>query len=378
MIQAFRVEELQRLLADGPGPRVSVYLPTHRRHPEWKQDPVRFRSLIGQAEELLAKRYRATDAKAFLEPLRKLEEDRHWEYSLDGLAVFLSGKYSAGYRLPMPVPELVVVADTYHTKPLLRFLHSNRRYLVLAVSQKQVSLYQGSPFGAGAVDLHGVPKSLRDALGLPDYDRTFSAAGGWTVGSVFHGRGPGKEIRKAELLRYFQAIDRGLRDYLRDESVPLLLAAVKYCHPIYRDANTYSGLHDEGLEGNFERANSENIHAAAWPIVSRIFESQIDTWIARFQERAGVGPVSDRLEEIALAAVTGRVRCLLLVDGEPVWGVLGRTTGEVTRHEGQKGPEDGDLLDDIGEEALKRGAEVFVVPRAKMPTPSPIAAIYRF
>ena len=377
MIRTFRAEELERLLADGPGPRVSVYLPTHRRHPDWKQDPVRFRGLLGQAEALLGKRYQGTDAKAFLGPLRKLEEERHWEYSLDGLAVFLSGTQAAGYRLPIPVPELVVVAETYHTKPLLRFLHANRRYLVLAVSQNQVSLYQGSHFGAGAVDLHGVPKSFRDALGLPDYDRTFSAVGA-QASSVFHGRGPGREIRKAELLRYFRAIDRGLRDYLRDDDVPLLLAAVKYCHPIYREANTYSGLHPEGLVGNFERANPETIHAGAWPIVSRIFESKIETWIARFGERIGTGLASDRMEEIATAAVTGRVRCLLVVEGSPVWGVLDRTTGQITRSDGREASEDADLLDDIGEEALKRGADVFVVPREKMPTASQIAAVYRF
>jgi len=378
MIQTFRAEDLGQLLTNGPGPCVSIYLPTHRRHPDWKQDPVRFRSLIGQAEELLARRYRTADAKIFLEPLRKLEEERHWEYSLDGLGVFLSGTHNAVFRLPIPVPEIVVVADTYHTRPLFRFLHANRRYLVLAVSQNAVGLYQGSPYGAGAVELRGVPKNFGEALGVPDYDRTFTNSGGWGAGSVFHGRGPGKEIRKAELLRYFRAIDRGLRDYLREERAPLLLAAVKYCHPIYREANTYVGLNPEGLEGSFERANAEEVHKAAWPIVTGIFQSQIDTWVARYEERAGTGLASDALDLIAPAAVTGRVRCLLVAEGETVWGLLNRRTGELTRHERQEGPEDGDVIDDIGEEALKRGADVYELPRAKMPTLSPVAAIFRF
>src|SRR6267143_3542410 len=158
MIQSFRAEELQRLLlADGPGPRLSLYLPTHRRHPEWKQDPLRYRALLHEAGELLGTRYKSRDANAFLEPLRLLEGDRSWEHSLDGLAIFRAEDATVAYRLPIPVPELVVVADTYHTKPLLKFLHSNRRYLVLAVSQNAVSLYEGSPYGAGAVNLHGAP-----------------------------------------------------------------------------------------------------------------------------------------------------------------------------------------------------------------------------
>ena len=67
MIESFRAEALQTLLADGEGPHLSLYLPTHRRHPEWKQDPVRFRALLGEAQELLSTRYKTRDVDAFLE-----------------------------------------------------------------------------------------------------------------------------------------------------------------------------------------------------------------------------------------------------------------------------------------------------------------------
>jgi len=33
-IESFRVEALKSLLADGAGPRLSIYLPTPRRHPD--------------------------------------------------------------------------------------------------------------------------------------------------------------------------------------------------------------------------------------------------------------------------------------------------------------------------------------------------------
>jgi hypothetical protein len=376
MIESFRAEALQSLLADGAGPRLSLYLPTHRRHPEWKQDPVRFRALLHQAEQLLTTRYKSRDAQAFLEPLRKLEGDRHWEHSLDGLALFRSEGEMAAYRLPMTVPEIVVVAETYHTKPLLRFLRSNGRYLILAVSQNAVTLYEGSPFGAGPVNLVGVPKSLRDALGVPDHERTFESS--YFRGAVFHGQGPGKELKKEELLRFFNAIDRGLHEYLREERVPLLLAAVKYYHPIYKLANRYPDLLDVGLEGNYERANADQIHAEAWPLVSRVFESRVDTWVERYNERKGSGLASDRIEEIAVAAVTGRVQCILVAEEESVWGILDRKTGSIETRERQRDTEDADMLDDIAEEALKRGGEVYVIPRAQMPSDGPIAAIYRF
>ena len=376
MIQSFRAEALTDLLADGAGPRLSIYLPTHRRHPDWKQDPVRYRALLGRAAELLAGHVPARDQDAFLEPLRALEKGGDWEHALDGLALFRSKDTTAAYRLPMPVPELVVVAETYHTKPLLRFLRSNMRYLVLAVSQKAVTLYEGTSFGAGPVNLSGVPSSLREALGVRAPDRIFQSQ--YVRGAEFHGQGPGKEIRKEELLQFFRQIDRGLHEYLRNEHVPLLLASVKYYHPIYAMANRYPGLLHEQLTGSYERATPEKIHAEAWPIVSRVFESRVGSWAARFRERVGTGLASDRLEEIGVAAVTGRVLCLLVAEDEAIWGVLDRATGAIERRDGKQDGQDADLLDDLAEEAYKRGAEVYVVPRASMPAAGPVAAIYRF
>jgi hypothetical protein len=112
-IEPFRVDALKSLLAEGFGPHLSLYLPTHRRHPDRKQDSVRLHSLLHRAKELLESgRHAVRDAEAFLEPLRQLEGEPHWEHSLDGLALFRSETSMAAYRLPMEVPEIVVVADT--------------------------------------------------------------------------------------------------------------------------------------------------------------------------------------------------------------------------------------------------------------------------
>lgn len=376
-IRPFRAEDYRGLLRGGTPPCISIYLPTHRKHPDWKQDPVRFRSLLSDAEALLGKGG-ARDPKAVTEPLRTMLDQPYWEHALDGLAVFLSGGSVIGYRLPMPVPERVVVADTYYTKPLLRFLHANRRYYVLSVSQNDVTLYQGSSFGAESVELSGVPASLRDALGAPIHDRMMTTYGGAAGASTIQARGPGREEGKEELLKYFRAVDKGLREFLRGETAPLLLASVGYSHPIYREANTYPNLLPNGIEGNFERSNGERIHAAAWPIVTARFDSEIAAWRDRYGAAAGTGLASDRLEEIAAASVGGRVRCLFAEEGATIWGMLDRANGDVVLHDRQLHDRDGELVDDVAEEAFARGAEVYLLPRERMPSPSPIAALYRF
>src|SRR5262249_36290357 len=166
------------------------------------------------------------------------------------------------------------------------------------------------------VELRGVPASLQDALGVPDFDRSLTGhPGGPAGGLVLYGRGPGKEETKDSLVSFFRRIDHGLHEYLREERAPLILAAVGYYHPIYREVNTYPHLLPQGLEGNFDRENGERIHAGAWPIVSAAFQREIKERAERYRELAGTGLASDQLDEITLALPAGRVRVMLAAAG---------------------------------------------------------------
>jgi hypothetical protein len=68
---------------------------------------------------------------------------------------------------------------------------------------------------------------------------------------------------------------------------------------------------------------------------------------------------TDDLEDAAAGAAGGRVATLLL---------------EAERTD----PEVDDRLDDVGELALKNGGQVVIVPAARMPTRTGVAAIYRY
>jgi hypothetical protein len=381
-VRPFRAEDIQELLAQSGWPCVSIHLPTHRRFPESRQDPIKFKTLLAQAEAAIEARDAGRGAGSLLDPLRRLSEDEGmWEHSLDGIAVFWSPSFAAAYRVPMPIPEEVVVSETFHTKPLFRFLRTNSRYYVVSVTQNSVGLYQGTSYGAEPVNLKGLPGDLTAALGVSELDedeRGFSAHGAVPAGRVYHGRGPGKEDRKEVLVKFFRAIDKGLHDYLREERAPLLLAAVRYYHPIYREANTYPHLLEEGLDGNYERSNGDVIHAEAWPIVSRDVERRIAEWMERYRSLSGKGLAVDGVQAVASATVQGRVLCVLASEDGDTWGRLDRATGQVHVDEASTGREDADLLDDICEEAWKRGAEIYVLPRASLPTQKPIAAVLRF
>ncbi len=69
-------------------PCLSLYQPTHRRHPDNQQDPIRFRHLVKALETSLRQQHAADAVKALLEPFEALAQDHDfWNHTLDGLAV---------------------------------------------------------------------------------------------------------------------------------------------------------------------------------------------------------------------------------------------------------------------------------------------------
>jgi hypothetical protein len=104
------------------------------------------------------------------------------------------------------------------------------RFYVLALSQNSVRLFQGTRFTVSAVDLKGVPRNLAETLRTHDKDEVLTfhsrptSGGSW--GAIFEGHGVGTDDAKDDLRRYFQSIDRGLHEVLREEQAPLIVAAV--------------------------------------------------------------------------------------------------------------------------------------------------------
>jgi hypothetical protein len=381
MIRTTTLRELLWLLGEQEPPCITIQMPTHRHRPGTEQDPIRYRGLLRRAAELLAADHPGRDVRKLLAPLEALDDAPVWNHSLDGLAVFRSAGTAAAYRLPVPLPELVVVSDTFHTKSLVRFLQANRRYFVLSLSQNAVTLFVGTPHSLDPVEVAGLPAGLDDALGARDGEAPHRGVRGGPArgaGTVHFGHGAGGEEHKGELVKYFRAVDGALAEVLRDETAPLVLAGVGYTRSLYREVSRTPGLLPEGVEGNVERASADEIRAKAWPIVERVFAAEIEERLAAFSDLLPRRRADTDLSTVARAVAHGRVRDLFVCEGQNVWGRLDRETGEIHLREGQVDSRDADILDDLAEMALMRGAAVRVLAPERMPGGAAVAAIFRY
>jgi hypothetical protein len=107
----FTRSTVSRLLAADPPLAVSIFLPTHVRGSEVRQDPIRLNNLIAIArDKLLAIGMPPVEADAFLAPAAELVGDyEFWQHQSHGLALFLDGSETRHFQVPITLLEQVVV-----------------------------------------------------------------------------------------------------------------------------------------------------------------------------------------------------------------------------------------------------------------------------
>ena len=383
MADLLRPEQVRELAGHQGGPCVSVFLPAHRMTPDSGQDAIRLRNLLDEAEKrLVAGDLRAPVAREVLRPGRDLlRPGWFWSYQSDGLAVFLAPGWSRIFRLPKEFPELVVVTGRFHIKPLLALLAAGRFY-VLALSQNQVRLLEGTPHNIQEVELAGVPRSLRQTLKHDDLEKELglhiAGRGGPKARAVFHGHGIGGEVDKALLERFLRQVDDGLREVLKTGTAPLVLAAVDYEQAMFRQLTRYPHVLGEGIGGNPEELRPAELHERAWAIVEPVFAQAQHQAAQRYQEAAGQGQGAVwAVTEVVRAALQGQVDTLFVASGEQRWGTADPRTLRVTIHD-QPQPGDEDLLDRAAVHTMLTSGTVFAVPAQQVPGPGPAAALLRY
>ncbi|HVB73012.1 MAG TPA: hypothetical protein VNE38_05600 [Ktedonobacteraceae bacterium] len=380
--------ELRYLMEPHESPCITIVLSTDRTGMESQSDQLKLRNVIRETEQRLHERgLRSTGD--MLEPIEALlETEAFWQHLSDGLAIFRSPRLFRSYRVPLQVKDRVVISDHFFLKSLLPLLVDDRRFYVLALSQNAVRLMEGTHYSIQEIALpEAVPHSLAEALKYDDIEendvRHHSSSSGAVVGkggrraAIFHGQGVGTDDLKDQLLRYFQQVNRGLHELLRNEMAPLVLAGVDYLIPIYRQANTYPHLVDQEISGNHDKQKAETLREQAWAIVEPILLKQEHEAVARYQDMAGTWLASDAIEEVLPAASYGRVESLFVALDQEQWGSFDPATNTVALHiEAEAG--DVDLLDVAATQTLIHGGKVYAIARAEVPGESLVAAVFRY
>jgi len=371
------------LLDQGDPPCLSLYQPTHRHRPGNQEDRIRFGNLLKRLEESLLQQFPKGAVGPLLEPFLALADDRDfWNHTLDGLAVLGARNIFRVYKLQRPVAELAVVADSFHTKPLIRILQSADRYQVLGLSRQEIKLFEGNRDALDEIEpAEGVPRTIPEALGeeLTDPHHSVATYGG--LGSpMHHGHGGRKsEVVDTDGERFFRAVDCGvLEHHSQPSGLPLILAALPEHHHLFRKVSRNRFLTEEAIDIHPDALSSiDELRKRAWQVIEPHYLARLAALVEEFGSARSKDLGHDEPAHIAKAVMAGRVATLLIEADRKVPGRIDAATGDI-HFEDLEHPEVDDVLDDLAALTRKKDGDIVIVPAERMPAETGIAAIYRY
>jgi hypothetical protein len=387
-MEYMNINELLEYKPEEKGIRVSIFMPLETEPARLNMNQIRLKNLIKEGksrlseEDFLPADQPAPELDEFFHPATEFSNNLKEGVDGRGLAIFLEPTAQHIHPIPISVEESVFIGPGFNIRPLLPLLTYKHAFYLLSLSQNKVQLWRGNPFKLEQIDVPQLPMGKEDALALEDPERslqTHSSSGqSGNKEAIHHGHEAEKE-KKGAILRYFRMVNEAVMVGLADEEAPLLIAAVDYLIPIYREANTYPNLLDEGVSGNPDHLNSQELHEKAWQTAEQHFIRARETVIEQFRQIKGTNLSSQSVEEIVPAASNGRVDTLLVKNDtkNPVLGYWHEETNTVEKCQ-EASFKCIDLLNLAAIKTLQNSGVVYPLDAGDMPFQSALAAKFRY
>jgi hypothetical protein len=368
--------DLKHLLNPGAGEKcVSLYQTTFMVHPEAEQNPIQYKVLLKQLETELAAHFKGRDYKPVLEAFAPyVENPMFWRYRTPGLAMFWHAGHLHVFDVPRPVPNTVVVADSFHLKPIFRVLQTTDRYNVLTLERNQALLFEAN---RDAI----IPISLAD---MPTHPKEHDT-GARTRVAEQHFSGFGRAVvsihdtdEKSDDAAYFHQVDQFVDTNLSKRThLPLVLVALSEHQGTFRKHAKNPLLLPEGVSTSPTHMEPAELREKTFAVMEKYQHEFVRKQLDNVEAAKAHGKGATDLADIAVAAVAGRVGTLLVDADKKIPGFINPSTGIIEK-ENLAHPEIDDVLDDLMELVFRTEGTVLVLPHDLMPVDSGVAAVYRF
>lgn len=381
----FTRDELDRLLSTSKGLNLSIFLTTGAEDRDLQKGRIQLKNLLKESEaQLVEAGIKKTEVSNFTKDIKALLEDtKFWNYLDKGLAIFATDEDLNFYTLPITFEPLTAVKDHFYIKPLFPVFQSNGQFYVLAISQNDLRLLHCTRDDVTEVELEDVPTSLAEALKYDDPEkqlqfntRTPGNTGG-IRSAVFYGQGVGMDDNKVNILRYFQEVNAGLNKYFANDSTPIILAGAEYLFPIYKEANKYGNILNDGIPGNPDEVFNKELQQQGWKLAKSYLKKEEMDMKEKYNELMGTGKASNDLSDIVASAYNQKVEALFIAKDQQVWGEFDKKTNQL-KPCNEKNSDNDDILDFTAFHTFVNGGKVYVMEEEEMPCKSTIASVYRY
>ncbi len=333
-----KLSRFRPLLESNEGTHVSIYIP---RDESSGNVHAYIREAVALARRHLVRVMEERELEWFLKPLENLNQNPEIIESFQThFAIFRSPWAFQIIKIPIEIEFSCSVASSFHVKPLLKWMQTDRECLVLDFQDQSCRIYQG-----GRITW----RALKD---FP-YD---SKAG---------------EIDHTEI-----------NDFLLQATAhprpPIFLCGQKEPMESFSLGLKYDGLRHFFILDNEPPSRQEIIRNHISRTLEREEIFQIDSSLAEYSYAEQFYITRSDLRDIARAAVQGRIRKLIIAEDKKIFGKLNSFTGEISIHPFDLDHEDDDLLDDIAQLVMKKGGSVIISRQKDLFEGRPALAILNF
>ncbi len=314
-------------------PMISIYLSKDDTIFDDKKCETRVNALLGKAEFLLLKDQSRLVAEKILMKLKEANISEHFRKSNRSMAYFYSEGLFSDHIVHTGVEnninDFIVIADSFHVKPLIKISSTSRGYIVITMSSRAINVLIENQGHFARLD------SFRNDNGVQS-----------------------KAKQNTEM--FFQEAAQEINRIVSAYKIPVILAGVKDHIGHMKKLLDSPHLSPHSVVGNVEKMKSVELRERVMQAAGEYFELVENKSLSALKHAKGSEKFLEDLNLIAKKAVDGKIASLYVKENQFLWGSLNRQTGEIHFNSKQMNTKDDDVLDDLCQVVLSHGGEVVV------------------
>lgn len=306
----FKKENLEKLRANDDDIKVSIYIPTVVVG-DYEKNRIRWKNACNYAIKQLNNQ--GVTKTSFMKPaLDLIDNNEFWARQSEGLAGFYSKNYGKHFHMINPCETSSYVGNSFKLLPVLQEIINKERVFVLALSHNEVRFFEAVKSGIYPVFIGDhVPPDMATALNLDINGNSIQARSAGNS-DVFHGNDSGDDKQNIRLEQFMRSVDNGLMNFLHDENVPMVLAAVEEYHPMYKKITNYNNFSDHMIKGNPENLSPVDLHQQTSKVFEELFNTRLDNFERLYQIKSSENKVANGIFNIQKLAEEAKVDSLLI------------------------------------------------------------------
>jgi len=355
---ASKMSVLKPLIESKEGQHLTAYLKNDQSVSSLQNQ---LRDTLDAAHEYLSPVINSETLVRFLAPINGLVRNPNLLSNLKGnVGIFRNEDSFRILSLPVAVEQTCVVANSFHVKPLLKWIQIDREFFLLGIDENSSTLFLGNQNSVQPVDSLIYPSAVQKHLSPSSYKGKMSLD---------------QNGRKSEEIT--QWLNEWLFKLTRTNKPTLFMAG---SHELSRSVQKhcrYKNKHKELLWPAYRHENATEVCFEIRSFLKKAVKKELELSLLEFYEAEDLNLGHKNIFQIARATVRGKVRKLIIADDISIFGKIDKNTGGLSIHPTHIDHEDDDLLDDLAQEVLAQGGEVVVASRDEIPKGRPILAILR-